>query len=892
MLALNKTKKLFYELSYRLSYRLLATLAILLLFGVTPLTTTKSWVFAEQSTAKKISNLLKQGKSASELGENRTALTVYQQALALAQTSSDRAAEIETLDRMGKIYYETADYQQALETFQRELPLVRGVADRKQEGRLLNSIGKVYLDLGDFTIAIDYYNQALPHQRSVKDRSEEAYTLAGIARANLGLGDGETALEYFNKTLVIRRGVQDRKEEAWTLHNIGVVYASLNQYKTAINYYDQSLAIRQAINDRKGEGNTLHNLAVAYEAINYPKMALNFYEKALDVRRDVDDNKGVAVTLYRHAQLLYQRGQVENAQRKIEEAIKIVEELRTRLRAEELRTAYFATVQELYEFYIKLLMDQRDKHPELAAQAFQVSERARARGLLDLLVEARAEIRQGVDPALLTREQQLQEKLNAKADRLIKLKADPQKRDTAYDAEKEVNALQVELQSVESEIKSRSPQYAFLTQPQPLTLKEVQQQILDDETLLLEYALGAEQSYLWAISQNSFNVYTLPKRADLELMARKAYQLVTARNGSRGILVQEETLPANNTKNGASADEVDREFQQSARALSEVILLPVQQQLKGQAKLRRLAIVADGVLQYLPFAALPVPGDTGEAKPLIVDFEVVNLPSASTFAYQRRTLARRAAPSGKVAVIADPVFENGDERLAGNKSAKSTEVAQRGLGLPDTAANNGTTLKVLRIPRLPGTRQEAEQILKLADKGKGEVKSYFDFDANRQSVLGDELAKYQIIHFATHGLADSEHPALSAVLLSMYDRQGQSQNGFLRAHEIYNLNLPAELVVLSACETGLGKEVRGEGLVGLTRGFMYAGAERVVVSLWSVNDAATAELMSKFYQGILGEKKLTPAAALRAAQVAMWQEGKFRAPFYWAAFQLQGEWQQ
>ena len=191
------------------------------------------------------------------------------------------------------------------------------------------------------------------------------------------------------------------------------------------------------------------------------------------------------------------------------------------------------------------------------------------------------------------------------------------------------------------------------------------------------------------------------------------------------------------------------------------------------------------------------------------------------------------------------------------------------------------------LRRLLLTRDEAEAILSVTPRNDGF--GALDFRANRATVTGDELSRYRIVHFATHGLLNSEHPQLSGVVLSLVDERGQPQDGFLRLHEIFNLRLPAELVVLSACQTGLGKEVKGEGLVGLTRGFMYAGAARVVASLWRVDDAATAELMKRFYRRMLKDG-MRPAAALRAAQVEMWRRPQWRSPFYWGGFVLQGEW--
>jgi CHAT domain-containing protein len=188
---------------------------------------------------------------------------------------------------------------------------------------------------------------------------------------------------------------------------------------------------------------------------------------------------------------------------------------------------------------------------------------------------------------------------------------------------------------------------------------------------------------------------------------------------------------------------------------------------------------------------------------------------------------------------------------------------------------------------LRSSRVEVEAIVGLAG---GENLKALDFEASRATALSDELGHYRVVHFATHGLLNSLHPELSGLVLSLVDEKGQPQDGFLRAHDVYNLKLRADLVVLSACQTALGKEVKGEGLVGLTRGFMYAGAPRVVASLWRVPSKATAELMKRFYRGMLVEK-LRPAAALRAAQVGMWREKRWNEPYYWAAFVLQGEWQ-
>jgi len=355
----------------------------------------------------------------------------------------------------------------------------------------------------------------------------------------------------------------------------------------------------------------------------------------------------------------------------------------------------------------------------------------------------------------------------------------------------------------------------------------------------------------------------------------------------------------------------ETQWPETARQLSQMILAPVATQLGSN----QLLIVADGALQYVPFGMLPEPvasppwsdvsGQiashrppvTARQPPLIVNHEIVSLPSASALAIQRHELAGRTPAPKTLAVIADPVFDRSDARLSkrtttGNDNAAPSTRSfddERSIEHLAEAADDSTkgTTRNLVIPRLPFTNQEANSLLALAPKDA--AFSALGLQANRAAVLNAALNNYRYVHFATHGVIDTERPGLSSLLLSMVDENGKPQDGFLRANDIYNLKLPADLVVLSACQTGLGKEIRGEGLVGLTRGFMYAGAARVVVSLWSVNDQATAELMTRFYQRMLKQRQ-RPAAALRAAQVEMWRQPQWHAPFYWAAFTLQGEW--
>ncbi|MBS2024389.1 MAG: CHAT domain-containing protein, partial [Deltaproteobacteria bacterium] len=288
-------------------------------------------------------------------------------------------------------------------------------------------------------------------------------------------------------------------------------------------------------------------------------------------------------------------------------------------------------------------------------------------------------------------------------------------------------------------------------------------------------------------------------------------------------------------------------------------------------------------------------GVKGAARPLLADHEVVSLPSASTLAVLRRELAARAPAQEAVAVIADPVFDAHDPRVLGRgapvpapapEPEKAKEKPSEPIGVAMLTRSAGD-LGVQHFERLGGTREEATEIVRLA--GKEHALLALDFDANLATARDGQLAKYRLVHFATHGLLDSQHPELSGLLLSTVDAHGRAQDGFLQLRDVYGLRLAADLVVLSACQTALGAQVWGEGVVGLVRGFMYAGAPRVVASSWRVPDRATAALMKRFYEGMLA-RKLTPAAALREAQLALWKSRKFSAPRDWAGFTLQGEW--
>jgi CHAT domain-containing protein len=852
------------------------------------------------------------------LEERQKAISYLQQALPIVRAVQDRSLEATMLFGIGYVYNLLDERQKALEYYEQALPIFRALNDRNSEAYMLSFIGGFYSSLGEEQKAIDDYEQALALFRALNDRKAEAYTLLRLGAAYRLSLEQQKGLNLLNDALALMRDTGERSGEASTLALLGDFYYSSGDRQKAMEAFNQALRLWRAVGYRDGEAATLVSLGFTHELFGNREQALACHKQALALFRLMGTRYGEAGALYGMARIDYTRGNLSDARQEIEAALAIIESLRAKLAGQEVRAAFVASNQHYYNFYVEVLMQLHKSQPAKGfdGEALQAAERARARSLLEILTESRADIRQGVDPLLLERERNLQQQLNVKEQLRMQLVNRKTKPEPLAKVEKEIRAITTEYQEVQAQIRVKSPRYAALTQPQTLTLKEIQQQTLDADTLLLEYTLGPDRSYLWAVSAETISSFELPKREVIEKAARNFYQALSAPNqpverrtdqSAKGQTTK--TNPRPSDPKSVTTEPAKRvTAAEAAATLSRLLLDPVASRLGA----KRLVIVADGALQYIPFAALPEPaagsqspvaGNNANAnrppatdyRPLVVGHEIVNLPSASTLAVLRRETAGRNRALKTIAVLADPVFSKEDQRVKRNNPKGDDKSLQRTPGktrageiqLEKSAKEAGVANPSLQIPRLIGTRLEAAGILELVPEAQR--KQALDFSASRATATSEELGRYSIIHFATHGMLNSIHPELSGIILSLVDEQGQNQDGFLRLHEIYNLRLPVELVVLSACQTGLGKEIRGEGLVGLTRGFMYAGSPSVVASLWKVDDEATAELMKRFYRGMVTEG-LRPAAALRTAQIEMWKQPRYTEPYYWAAFILQGEW--
>jgi len=794
------------------------------------------------------------------LGEPDAALENYRQALALRHALGDHRGEAQTLNNIAMIHQAQGEWQEALTTYAQVREFLPSLSDRTQESAWLNNVAFIYMSLGEPERALPFLEEALTLRRQIGARREELITLNNLGDARRQLGEPEKALDFHQQALKLAQAQEDPWQEATTRLRLGEIRLEMGNPAAALREIDPALRALRQKGLRQEELQALQLQARALVLAGRPQEALPVMRDVLARRKALGDRAGEAETLRTLAAAERSLGAVEGARAHAEAAVARVEELRTGFVSPSLRAAFLASRRRAYSLLIDLLMDRQAADPNGGhdREALAVSEQARARSLLDALY-ARAPGRAGsaVPAELRARRQSLHYRLSVKADQ-------SQRGGRVEALEREIAGLLVELDDVEAEIRRQDPRYIALSQPQPIGFEEIAR-LLDPGTLLLEYSLGEEHSYLWAVSSEGVRSFTLPSQREIEGRARQFYEEL------RAVEMGARRRPA------------------TAANLSRILLGPVWSQA---ARGRRLVVVPDGALHLLPFGALPVPApgrgwQDSEGLRLLLDrLEVVYVPSATTLAAQRQRLEGRPPAPKWAAVLADPVFSAADPRLAGRPSVANRRPQP---SAENTPARGREELDLLPAhwDRLPSSRGEAKEIARLAPKGQ--VWTALDFAANRDAVLSADLRAYRVLHFATHGIADVRIPELSGLMLSAVDASGRPREGFLGLSDLYGLDVAADLVVLSACQTGVGKELRGEGLMGITRGFLYAGVPRVVASLWKVEDRATAELMSLFYRA-LWRQGLSPAAALRSAQQSLRRDPRYRSPHSWAGFVLQGDW--
>ncbi|MGH9397758.1 MAG: CHAT domain-containing protein, partial [Terriglobia bacterium] len=596
------------------------------------------------------------------------------------------------------------------------------------------------------------------------------------------------------------------------------------------------------------------------------------------------------------ARLDFQLRRLNPARSEIENALSLFETSRATLASRELRTSYFASKHDYYELAVAILMKLSQLHPRegYATQALTMAERARSRTLLDALDRANAPSLAGVPPDLMAQERHVREELDAAHTRLRdELGAKPDSASSVKQLHAQIEHLLNQSDGVEARMRAASSSYAALARGEPVKVSDLEQRVVAAHSALLEYWVGEKESFLWIVQQHKVSSAMLPPQKKLRALVSQYRRNLLARaqyRSGEGFAKRSQRVAA-----------ADARLKAEALKLGDLLLSPVLKMPGVQS----LYIVPDGPLWSLPFPALRIRTSThgrskqsaytipvrkhggsdasrqpraGATEYAIARFGMVEEPSASVLlSLMRRRSKIESTP--RVAIFADPVYTANDPRVSGH--------GQHGEGVENPAAITRwvTEAGMARLPRLAGSRQEALGIAALA--GPGDAVLHMGFNAQPAIVRHTDWNRYTIAHFATHAMINAAHPAFSGIVLTMVNRHGVPEDGVLWLNQIYSLRMPVSLVVLSGCRTAAGRDIPGEGIAGLSRAFFFAGASRVMGSLWSVEDRETPVLMEGFYRKLL-VRRLAAAASLRAAQIQMTTTKNWGAPYFWAGFVLEG----
>ncbi|HEV2826158.1 MAG TPA: CHAT domain-containing protein [Pyrinomonadaceae bacterium] len=790
----------------------------------------------------------------------QTALSLYRELEAIDQQAT-------ILIYLGFLEYRNGAWQDALGFYTQAQSLIDEKAEPYRMAQITGGLGEAFLESGLSNVALAKFRESLEYFRLAKAQRGVRAMIWSIGRAQYMSDNYSDALASLQTARTDAASNNDPTMTAFCDDFLGRTYYAMEDYASALSHFQAALDGYLGAKNTMEAARTRALMAQVYEQQGHFEKARHGYQTALETFQVLTDHVDQAATLYALGRLELNQNRLDAAENYLRQSIDLTENIRRVSTSVDLITAFSATVHDRYEAYVDCLMRRHQASPaqQLDIRAFETSELARGRSLAELLRATQTNLAPGVDVPLAEQEKILRQSLRIKEDDRVTLLSKAYKKEDLEVLQGELAGLTARYKEVMESIHAHYPSYAEISRPVSWTLSQIQQNVItDDETVLLEYSLGTKKSYAWVVTNNSIKSYELPARTQINEAAQKVHGLLTA---------------------GRAANE--NELNRATLKLAEMVLWPVAADLNK----RTVIVVADGALNYIPFQMLPTSLDVNE--PLVARIEVINALSASILGRLREASTRRQSPTKVLAAFGDPVFAS---NYAQRKDASNSEYfasaqaqeAERGKHALRDIEPSGDPFDPSALEPLFFSRRELSN---LRDVAGPESFVATGFEATREKLSQADLTGYAILHFATHGILDPKNPENSGLFLSMVDREGHAQNGFVGLQDIYRLHAPVDLVVLSACRTGLGKNVRGEGLIGLTRGFMYAGASSVIASLWKVDDEATAELMKRFYSNVL-QKGMTPAAALRAAQNSIRQEPQWRSPYFWAAFTLQGEYRQ
>ena len=795
------------------------------------------------------------------LGRHRPelALTCFQQRRRAAQRWGTPLDEISALEYQAEALKRLGREDEALNSYEKALELWRLQSDPAGRAGTLTRIGRLFTAIGEHQRAIGFLDAALSIQKRLKNPAQTAFTLNVLGDAERRLRRIDASLRYFARSLNLLQSGSGFGKSACVDRGIALLgkargQAAKRKDRPARAFFERALEQFAACRRPGQEAVALGGLGLFYVDSGRPRVGLEHLEKALDLHQSMGEAGlgGQASAHYALARAYLALADLPRASDQVRQAIELVEARWQSKRSPALRSAYLNSKQRYYDLYVEILMGlgEDSRTADYEAHALEVSGRRRARTLSERL-RASTESLHPRDPDLRRREDALWRDLIALEQQLDRTLDVTGRSQEALLAEAKLQRLYVRYDTFEAEARQRAPSYRARHRS-PL-LREIQG-LLDEDTTLLEFSLGERSSFVWRVSRNDFSAHRLAPREVLEDLARQTHKSLS--DSSRSSF----------------------HARRRERILTELVNNLLPPALVAELSTERLALVKDGALHFIPFAVLPVPAGHPRRgydarEPLVTAHEIVNLPAAGILQQLRKKHRRRESDSMDLAVFADAAYTRGN--VHGSRLEERQSVA----------LSVGEESYVGNYRQLDATRDEGQAILRLAP---GDSRGFFGTDVHRDAVLR-QVEGPEYLHFAVHGYSNPIRPEHSGLVLSRFDPQGREIASLLSAREIHRLSLTAELAVLSSCGSGLGRQVRGEGLVGLTQAFLGAGTRQVVVSLWDVSDRGTSIFMQRFYAELFSHHR-SAAAALRATQIWMSHQTRWQEPRFWAGFVLHGDW--
>lgn len=820
-------------------------------------------------------------------GRISRAISLMAETDAFFRRSGNDRRVLETAEDLTTLRGMTGDQYAALTRHIELAPLSRDSGNVVLYGILLENIGDDYASLNRHSLASNYYQRAESSYSEVHFRSGESLILGRICLMERDSGDLTQALTDCRRSKDIALEISDQKRVAIAMYRQGLVYVRMGEAdrdrkqdrladqdnNLARDVFNKAADISHEVDDHRGEAFERIALGEVLERLKRKQEAFREFDHALRLcdgkdnstngtneATDVDETDKLEA-LYHIARWYADGGQNEIAKEKLVPALEQIETTRKSVTDTTLQASLFAAERKCYELAIEVLMQefQRDRASNGDALALEMSERSRARGLFDAL-NARTAAGNPARSATLPNLVRLNMAVDRAFDhRLNLLLGGRSKRELEANSSELTQALGT-LERAEDKI-SASANPAGQS-ARTMTAGEIEGASKNSDTAYFEYALGGTQSYLWVIHRGVLTSHPLPSRDQIEDMIKKWRALVASARAPASSPPPQKGVRRNTGKN----------FQELSTQLSCALLGDY-----VQSQMKRLIIVPDGNLAMLPFAALPENACSPKpGAPVVAGHEIIVTPSLSVF-LSRKAPEDESYFRGEVAIVADPVFDLGDSRAAGLKPSR----------LDRTSFERQSKAVGATLPRLLNSKFEAQIIQEQVEKEIGRNQAFVavGLNASLQTVLSPAMQNYRIWHLATHGVYDETMPEFSGLVFSLVGADGSPTHGFLKAHDIANLNLRAQLVVLSACDSAAGERLNGEGVMGLSYSFLRAGARQVISTLWSVDDTVSKELMTVFYQKMTTNGN-DSADALRQSQLTVMHRHHSSDPYYWAGFEL------